>query len=97
MLAAFSRARSRPISPVQQWTKIELVANLKTANALHLNVPEKLLVRADKIIETRELEATRRKVIAGAFRLGSKCDAFRSYGSKVARIVTRRLVRACRS
>jgi hypothetical protein len=32
--------------PVQQSTKIELVVNLKTANALHLNVPERLLVRA---------------------------------------------------
>jgi putative tryptophan/tyrosine transport system substrate-binding protein len=37
--------------PVQQTTKIELIINLKTANALGITIPQSMIVRADELIQ----------------------------------------------
>ena len=43
---------SKPANlPVQQVTKVELIINLKAANALGIDFPLSLLGRADKVIE----------------------------------------------
>jgi putative ABC transport system substrate-binding protein len=43
---------AKPVDmPIQQFTKFELVINMKQAKALGLTIPQPLLLRADRIIE----------------------------------------------
>jgi putative tryptophan/tyrosine transport system substrate-binding protein len=37
--------------PIEQPTKFEFVLNLKTAHALNLQIPQSVLLRADKVIK----------------------------------------------
>jgi ABC-type uncharacterized transport system substrate-binding protein len=41
----------RPISPVEEPTKFDLVINLRAAKAFGLTIPQRVLIRADQVVE----------------------------------------------
>ena len=44
------RGAGPAILPIQQSTKIELVVNIKAAKAIGLEIPQSILLRADRVI-----------------------------------------------